>query len=87
MADGDAPTDAGAVAVEEHRRQLEELEGSVDDLEERQAVRRVLGLLEDVPADGRERIRKFTTRGRLRHRRLPTRIRGCSRSTSSSRSG
>jgi hypothetical protein len=40
-----------------------------------------------VPADGRERIRKFTTRGRLRHRCLPTRIRGCSRSTSSSRSG
>ena len=32
MADGDAPTDAGAVAVEEHRRQLEELEGPVDDL-------------------------------------------------------
>ena len=84
VGDGNAATNAESIAVDELRRQLEELEASVDDHDELRAARRVLGLVNDLPEDGCERIRKLTTRRRLRDRRLPARIRGCSRSTSAS---
>jgi len=64
--DGTDPPDVDpseVVAIEELHQQLEELESSVDDPAELRAVRRVIRLVEELPADGiGEEIRKFTRR-------------------------
>ncbi|MFT4904258.1 MAG: putative membrane protein, partial [Natronomonas sp.] len=54
---------ADEVAVEELLTQLEELEASVDDPDERREVQRAIRLVDKFPGDGvRESIKKFTRR-------------------------
>ena len=62
--DGADPSPAKTVAVEELRSQLAELEGTVDDPEERREVEQALSLLDRLPggANGADLIRKFTRR-------------------------